>query len=435
MFPNIHTGAEGIRGIDNLDRRGRGGKGGIGQGLNFGEPLVSIRKGRKRAVRGLDAKMDAFCHHYCLGNGIASILQEHHFNSPASLFHTTDVELFGAGFKIGHVAELKRALRHMVGEELEEGGGCRPDLFGGIGGRGGHGGYVGGTGGVGEAAVVPPELRFLFAKIWVGVGGEGGTGGPQNSQTFHGLDEATLWATIQRMLPLLPNTDAEGTYILGGIGGRGGNGAYEGGEGGVGEASDIPTGRISYLNKIFGGIGGEGGAGGSVGGAGGTGQGSVFDELLGHGDEKALIAKPTPLVKFPIDGGLRKRLVQQGFVTVEALFMVTGRDLLNVDGIERGDIDGSYAETFKIKVKPAKIEIEIDSQAKRVIDKAVQIESIYETRAVSGWLFGVVRDGWMNRGEGTIRTVLAHNGRDNIIPRDREPAFRSRGSAARESER
>ncbi|KAF7340493.1 hypothetical protein MSAN_02120700 [Mycena sanguinolenta] len=338
MSHTIHAGTEGIRGSDDPKRWGRGGKGGIGQGLNFGEPLVSIRKGKKKAVRGLNENIGAFCYRYYHGGEIANLLQTHHFNSPASLLHVTDVKLLEVGFRIGHVAELKRALRTMAGKELDEGGGYRPELYGGIGGRGGHGGLVGGDGGVGEVPQVPPTLEALFSKIAGGVGGEGGTGGRQDSRPRHGLDEATLQARIQRMLPFLPNTDARSTWIIGGIGGMGGNGAYEGGEGGVGEASHIPTGRVSSVTKIFGGVGGEGGTGGSIGGAGGTGRGTAFDELLGHADERTLTIRPAPLSDLPIDVGLRKRLRQQGFMTVGALFMVTGGDLLKVDGFELGDI-------------------------------------------------------------------------------------------------
>ncbi|KAJ6479088.1 hypothetical protein C8R45DRAFT_1006574 [Mycena sanguinolenta] len=338
MSPDIYAGAEGTRGPDSLDCPwGRGGKGGIGEGTNVGERLVFIRKGRKTAVHGLDAKINEFCHHYCLGEEIARLLQTHHFNSPASLLHVTNAELLEAGFRIGHVAELKRALRQMVGKELDEGLGCRPELYGGIGGRGGHGGQVGGKGGTGEASKVPTTLEVLFAIIWSGVGGEGGTGGRKDSRTPHVRNDATLWSKIQRILPS-PNTDAGGTWIIGGIGGMGGSGTHEGGEGGVGEASRIPTERVSFFTKIFGGIGGEGGTGGSVGGRGGTGRGTVFDESLGRADDKTLTTKPTPLSDFPISRDLRKRLRDQGFVTVEGLFMVTGRDLLRVDGFERGDI-------------------------------------------------------------------------------------------------
>ncbi|KAF7340499.1 hypothetical protein MSAN_02121300 [Mycena sanguinolenta] len=136
----------------------------------------------------------------------------------------------------------------------------------------------------------------------------------------------------------LPNTDSRSTWIIGGIGGMGGDGAYEGGEGGVGEASHIPTGRVSSCTKIFGGIGGGGGTGSYVGGTGGTGRGSVFYELLGDVDKMTLTGKPRPLSDLSIHEDLRKRLRQQGFVTVGALFMVSGGDLLKVDGFELGDI-------------------------------------------------------------------------------------------------
>ena len=68
--------------------------------------------------------------------------------------------------------------------------------------------------------------------------------------------------------------------------------------------------------------------------------------MLGHADEKTLTAKPTPLSDLPISRDLRKRLREQGFVTVEALFLVTGKDLLEVEGFKRGDI-GALKEALE----------------------------------------------------------------------------------------
>ncbi|KAF7358597.1 hypothetical protein MSAN_01198200 [Mycena sanguinolenta] len=384
MFPRIHVGEKGS-GHDNESRTG--GEGGMGQGFKAAELLVSIREGGRTAVRDLDMKMDIFCHYYGLGQELAGLLQTHHFKSPASLLHVTNVELLEDGFKIGHVAELKRALRQMVGKELDEGGGCKPELIGGIGDKGGHGGQVGGKGGDGEASKVPPTLHSRFGNIsgkmfhyaiWDsfteillgGFGGEGGTSGCRNLQTPRVPNEATAWSKIQKilrrgaggqggtsrqnsqtprdpkevaayavfqtMIPFSLNIDAGGTWITGGVGGMGGNGTHRGGKGGIGEASDIPIGRVSFYTKIFGGIGGEGGTGGHFGGTGGKGQGTAFHEPLGNADGKTLTAKP--LSDLLIDENLRKRLRQQGFITAGALFFVTGRDLLDIDDFKRGDI-------------------------------------------------------------------------------------------------
>ncbi|KAJ6479118.1 hypothetical protein C8R45DRAFT_1156734 [Mycena sanguinolenta] len=330
----IYAGLEGSRGHNNVDRC-TGGKGGIGRGMNFGEQLVSIREGKKTEVHGLYMKMDIFCRHYCLGQEIANLLQTHHFTSPASLLHVTDAELLEDGFIIGHVAELKRALRQMVGKELDEGGGRRPELYGGIGGRGGYG-KKGGEGGVGEPSKVPPSLVGLFAGVGSAVRVDMVAFKTRKYPMF--TTKPLFGPEFTVSMLQFPNTDAGGTWIIGGIGGIGGNGTHKGGEGGVGEPSRIPTGSLSCFTKIFGGIGGEGGTGEFVGGKGGTGWGSAFDELLGHADQKRLSAKSTPLSNLPISSDLGKRLREQGFVTVEALFLVTGKDLLEVGGFKRGDI-------------------------------------------------------------------------------------------------
>ncbi|KAJ6479090.1 hypothetical protein C8R45DRAFT_1006583 [Mycena sanguinolenta] len=318
------------------EAEGIGGKGGTGEGLKLGEPMVSIRDGAQ--VPGLNVTMDEFCRRYCLGEEIAKLLRHHGFGSPRSFQEVEDLELHKAGFKVGHIAELKWALRKTAGKDLLVRSG-KPELHGGIGGMGGHGGQHAGEGGKGESAVVPGTHIPRFAKIWGGIGGQGGTTGPKPpSPAAEGVN---LWERVRGMLITLrilsrKATETEGTYVFGGVGGKGGGGTRGGGEGGIGEASEIPIGAVSMFARIFGGIGGEGGFGRIFGGRGGIGRGSVFHEVLGHPHGNTLNAPPTLLANYSMakhpneDKKLRHMLSEQGFVTVGALFVVTGKDLAEV---------------------------------------------------------------------------------------------------------
>ncbi|KAF7358598.1 hypothetical protein MSAN_01198300 [Mycena sanguinolenta] len=316
---------------------GIGGKGGIGHGMKFGEPLVSVQDGAQ--VQGLNESMDEFCRRYCLGEEIPDRLRQNGFVSLGSFQYVTDLELHTDGFKVGHIAEVKWALRKMVGKDLLVRSG-KPELYGGIGGRGGHGGHKGGEGGVGDAALVPETYLSRFAKIWGGTGGQGGTAGQDSQRPPSPAPEGvTLWERFRCMLGMLSSKtmEREGQHIYGGVGGKGGGGTHGGGEGGVGEASQIPIGMVSIFAKILGGMGGEGGAGGSFGGRGGIGRGSVFSEFLGRAHERTLNAPPTLLADYSMAEELREMLLQQGFVTVGALVMVTGEDLVKV-GFKTGHI-------------------------------------------------------------------------------------------------
>ncbi|KAJ7827173.1 hypothetical protein B0H14DRAFT_2595486 [Mycena olivaceomarginata] len=249
-----------------------------------------------------------FCKQQFLGNDISNRLQWEGFGTPGTLLFVSDAQLREAGFKVGHIAELRRALGRVVGGEVQETQVGTTYLYGGLGGQGGPGGQKGGPGGRGEAPVVPPGLRNWFTGIWGGKGGEGGLNGQTNvpdgtSQNFpsqkfprthYAHEAATLWTWILKLLPnLFGNAGSEGPWLFGGIGGKGG----------------------------FGGI---------FGGGGGTGKGSRFSELLVRVDQNARSARPTLLDGFAISGSLRQLLQDEGFVTVEGLFEVTEDDLLNV---------------------------------------------------------------------------------------------------------
>jgi hypothetical protein len=88
--------------------------------VKFEQPLVSVREGWKERVPGLDASTDEFCRQHCLGREIANLLKTKGFKSPSSLVYATDLGLLKGGFKIGHVAELRWALKGMLEKELAD---------------------------------------------------------------------------------------------------------------------------------------------------------------------------------------------------------------------------------------------------------------------------------------------------------------------------
>jgi hypothetical protein len=62
---------------------------------------------------------------------ISDLLLDKGFETPGALLHVSDTELSRAGFKVGHIAELKWALRKMVGEELQAGATTKkPNIYG-----------------------------------------------------------------------------------------------------------------------------------------------------------------------------------------------------------------------------------------------------------------------------------------------------------------
>ncbi|KAJ7254486.1 hypothetical protein C8J57DRAFT_1347039 [Mycena rebaudengoi] len=125
-----HTGGEGGLGeaaqlaIENVDRFRRihggtggeggpgdmiGGRGGTGQGPKFSHQLLSVD------VKGLPLlAMSEFCREYKLSDNIHKLLDDQGFETVGALFRLTDTDLKDAGFKIGHVAEVRRALNHFA---------------------------------------------------------------------------------------------------------------------------------------------------------------------------------------------------------------------------------------------------------------------------------------------------------------------------------
>ncbi|KAJ7456786.1 hypothetical protein B0H11DRAFT_2065473 [Mycena galericulata] len=129
---------------------------------------------------------------------------------------------------------------------------------------------------------------------------------------------------------------------IGGEGGRGGRGGV-GGSGGPGEAPRIRVREEAYASYFFqlvGGRGGEGGGGSVDGGCGGTGGGIVLSKrLVSMGKEARYRVSRLPLDELDLKDRLRRRLHEQGFVTVGGLLEVYDADLKDV-GFKIGEIAG-----------------------------------------------------------------------------------------------
>ncbi|KAJ7788331.1 hypothetical protein B0H14DRAFT_2628361 [Mycena olivaceomarginata] len=341
---------------------GKGGKGGNGDAPKLQYQLVPLRPDWRTLFK-LNPKMsiDQFCRDHYLGQEILGLLKQCKFESPRSLLVAEEPTLVAKRFKIGHIAELKWALKRMVGKELlmDDDNAAGVVVYGGMGGEGGYGGERGGQGGLGEGPVLSLSVRDKKLIVGGGIGGQGGPGGvrrPQKSETPHARYGPTKLGQILSIYPssyvhdtpiipigLLPFTgEAENKWLfetaktIGGTGGDGGPGSQEGGEGGVGTGSYVPGALSGFFHAIFGGIGGAGGSGDVIGGRGGTGQASTLPEFLAYAGEKARSADPITLKDFEIGEELQNRLYELGFVTVGGLFEVPKHDLSQ--HLEVGDI-------------------------------------------------------------------------------------------------
>ncbi|KAF7340494.1 hypothetical protein MSAN_02120800 [Mycena sanguinolenta] len=319
-----------------------GGEGGRGRGVEFEQGLIFLHPDSEvelAKLSGLDLTVQDFCVQHSLGQNIENLLLKKGFASPRALLYTTDLALRQEGFDIGHIAELKSALKRVVGTKLlREVKIDRVAFFGGIGGAGGQGDRKGGRGGTGMGPVYSRTmLRSSGMKRIVIAGGIGGPGGPggqlwtqptQPSQMpYHHQFDTMLSRHSVSYTAQADNSD----WLFGGMGGPGGPGQHKGGDGGVGEGSNIPISFAPSSERIFGGIGGEGGPGGEVGGQGGTGEPSAWHQPLAYAGKNVLSAQPTRLVDFNIPDNLRNFLSYKGFVTVGGLFEVNVHDLKGLD--------------------------------------------------------------------------------------------------------
>ncbi|KAJ6476324.1 hypothetical protein C8R45DRAFT_1009619 [Mycena sanguinolenta] len=100
-----------------------GGMGGVGQGPTILVGLLS-EEGRKlsRSDRLPILSLDDFCQKYHLSGKIRSLLDEYGFETPGAIFEASHTDLGVAGWKLGQIAELRRALQVFVYKSQE------PDL-------------------------------------------------------------------------------------------------------------------------------------------------------------------------------------------------------------------------------------------------------------------------------------------------------------------
>ncbi|KAJ7449993.1 hypothetical protein B0H11DRAFT_2077945 [Mycena galericulata] len=302
-----------------------GATGTTGIGEDLPRPLVSIDKAwLKNNVRP-DVAAATFCRDYDLGEEIYWLLRNKGINTIHSLLDFTDVSLLRLGFKVGHIAELRSALKMWLIIKIGTTGGAdatrnfTPVIFGGIGGRGGRGDQRGGNGGHGGAPDIRSEDTHRFRAIWGGIGGAGGEGWYRG---YDGRSEPTTFPTPRAW----PRNEQPSLY--GNMGGPGGWGTYVGGNGGLGEAAYIPLEEVGAYRMIVGGHGGQGGRSEIQGGLGGTGQGSAFPKLLYRIDEDT--RRQVPLARLEalkISAGLRQRLQDRGFRTVGGLLEAYDTDV------------------------------------------------------------------------------------------------------------
>ncbi|KAJ6587920.1 hypothetical protein B0H19DRAFT_195986 [Mycena capillaripes] len=107
-FRRIHGGIGGEGGQSDII----GGRGGPGQGPRFSQKLLSIDG------TGLPSLSVAeFCQEYQLSDKIHQLLDDQGFETVGALFKLTDTDLKNTGFKIGHTAELRRALDDFASKE------------------------------------------------------------------------------------------------------------------------------------------------------------------------------------------------------------------------------------------------------------------------------------------------------------------------------
>ncbi|KAJ6592195.1 hypothetical protein DFH09DRAFT_1136837 [Mycena vulgaris] len=302
-----------------------GGRGGIGQGLRFGKPLASMEEQLKAKVPRLRLDTEGFCQTYSLGDEICELLKNSGFETAGALLEVSDTTLKKAKFKLGHVAELKWALKKMVskGTAPRTASGNLFELVGGSGGAGGAGVHRGGEGGLGEAFILAEEDMYYFGALRGGIGGQGGANGRKDG--FVGIAQLGVQQTQGKRET---ETEPKLPWLYGGTGGVGGEGGVTGGAGGLGEGAMLDLEHTVLFSRIAGGAGGAGGQGGFEGGSGGTGQGPRFSRPLVRIYEGARSRVPTAaLTALDISEHVRGLVRAQGFVTVGALLEVDESDL------------------------------------------------------------------------------------------------------------
>ncbi|KAJ7267040.1 hypothetical protein B0H12DRAFT_1257770 [Mycena haematopus] len=302
---------------------GVGGAGGVGLGPSFSTNPVAIDSASIFQIPELDTI--AFCEEHQLGDEICALLDDNGFDTINSyLLVEEEAQLKELGFKVGHIAELRWAVKKLAQNfstlptaNTQES--YIPSIYGGYGGTGGDGLQRGGQGGTGK----PPQLglhdAWRFGPIFGGTGGTGGAGGPVPS--FFGVNREVNTAANG-------GTASKGPVLNGGWGGTGGWGTEEGGVGGLGGGPRISVTEVGVFREIKGGIGGTGGASAIEGGSGGTGDGPILAGLLVSIDDETRRRLPyKKLEDMGIKPALCQLLKEQGFQSAGGLFEVHETDL------------------------------------------------------------------------------------------------------------
>ncbi|KAJ7900377.1 hypothetical protein B0H14DRAFT_2556512 [Mycena olivaceomarginata] len=335
-----------------------GGAGGDGAGLVVPVPVVHINDTAKIQLRWLDTT--TFCQKYGLDDEICQRLIGEKYHRINSLFEEDETQLKELHLEVGHIAELKWAMKKMLLEEYPDieltytKGEYAPQISGGTGGAGGGGRERGGAGGTGMAPQIGVEYLHRFSEIRGGTGGLGGAGSVEKPNVV--ATGVNTDPTPQRIVNIdgmigtsePPEVVAAGVntgpapqrILIGGQGEAGGPGVA-GGTGGVGGATKIPVSYVPFFSKIVGGTGGAGGYGVKQGGAGGVGEANIFPSFFFFINEKTrrqmLPQTPLPLGELEIDKELRELLEKHGFRTAGGLFEAYEQDLRPPD-FKRGDI-------------------------------------------------------------------------------------------------
>jgi hypothetical protein len=111
-----------------------GGDGGAGLGLSVPSPLVLLDKDLRAHIPDVDT--EEFCEEHGLGDDIRQLLAENEYDGTDTLFVEKESNLEKLGFKIGHIAELRWALKKLLLKKFPERAlrnsreAYRPNLYG-----------------------------------------------------------------------------------------------------------------------------------------------------------------------------------------------------------------------------------------------------------------------------------------------------------------
>ncbi|KAF8218025.1 hypothetical protein K438DRAFT_2006954 [Mycena galopus ATCC 62051] len=310
---------------------GVGGRGGLGEGPKV---VLPIRDTIGREIEITPMAVDEFCTKYDLGDDILHHLDNDkvELDNIGALIEAKNLMRPEYGLKLGHVAEVKWALKLFLlscpgGKEVRIGPGLyKPTLIGGIGGDGGAGEKQGGDGGTGKAYEITLQDWYRFGSMY---------------GKSIAVKAVKANPNGEKGTPSSDVTKKDGG-IGGGKGGVGGFGSQVGGDGGTGGAPVIPLEAVGTFQWIKGGHGGTGGAAVEKGGKGGTGEGPKFPKPLveiEQADRPRVHAKNIrlkedeginpKLLEFNIN--LTKKLIDRlhelGFRTVCGLFEIYDTDL------------------------------------------------------------------------------------------------------------